>query len=682
MLHFAVVYCSLLAVASVDSPTPEERSAYAASAAKAGRDVIAHLRLASWCEIHGMQVERHKHLGIALEEAPQHPAIHGLLGQVDDKGEWRMPQAVSEDYLNDARAKATLAGYRARRDRSPDTAQAHWQLAEWCAENGLDAQAKAHLAAVIRLNPNREDAWKKLGFHKSKGQWITIERSEAEHDEAELQRKADGHWRPLLEKWRNGLARKSKRAESEAALFKLQDARAVPSIWRVFALGGPADQELAVRLLSQIDASAASRALASLAMMGLKEGVRAHAADALVKRDPREFAGVLIAAIRDPIEFEVREVEGPGKPGELYVHGKRMNRRFFYAAPPPLAKLQPTDIVGYDADGLPVANRIVGFTYMSAAGMINPLMMGSTDLSNAPQFLGNVLGPKGTALGQQMLKNQQDSINLANIMPGGGVPMPLTFPIPVGRLKLQAEQSAAISKAQLLEDVAALDRYNSDVNSVNERAKEALATALLATHGPKREDWMKWWAGLIATSTILDPNPRDRDRQVDASTAAVGKRAMLPGFAAGTKLWTLSGVQVIESLRTGDQVLTQDTETGALSYRPVLAIHHAAKQPIKAIALGNEKIEATHLERFWLAGKGWVLAGDLKAGDLTRSMNGLRRVTKVEDREPRPVYHVQIGDERGIMVGESGILAHDEQIARRVTAAFDSAAIEGLQSAR
>ena len=45
-----------------------------------------------------MQVERHKHLAIALEIAPDHPAVHGLLGQVVDKGEWRMPEAVVEDY--------------------------------------------------------------------------------------------------------------------------------------------------------------------------------------------------------------------------------------------------------------------------------------------------------------------------------------------------------------------------------------------------------------------------------------------------------------------------------------------------------------------------------------------------------------------------------------------------------
>jgi hypothetical protein len=157
---------------------------------------------------------------------------------------------------------------------------------------------------------------------------------------------------------------------------------------------------------------------------------------------------------------------------------------------------------------------------------------------------------------------------------------------------------------------------------------------------------------------------------------------MLPGFTAGTVLWTLSGVHDIESIRTGDQVLTQDTDSGALTYRAVLAIHHTTNQPIKAIALADATIEATHLERFWLAGTGWVMAGDLKPGDLARSMSGLRRVTKIADAPPRPVYHVQVGNGRGILVGRAGVLAHDEQIGRPVAVPFDSAAIESPQSVR
>ena len=105
------------------------------------------------------------------------------------------------------------------------------------------------MAAVVRLNPSREEAWKKLGYQKPKGRWTTADLAAAVAAEADHQRKADAHWRPLLEKWNGGLARKSKREEAEAALAKVHDPRAVPSIWKVFVMGGPADQERAVRLL-------------------------------------------------------------------------------------------------------------------------------------------------------------------------------------------------------------------------------------------------------------------------------------------------------------------------------------------------------------------------------------------------------------------------------------------------
>jgi hypothetical protein len=158
---------------------------------------------------------------------------------------------------------------------------------------------------------------------------------------------------------------------------------------------------------------------------------------------------------------------------------------------------------------------------------------------------------------------------------------------------------------------------------------------------------------------------------------------MLPGFAAGTQVWALSGPHAIESLRTGDRVLTQDVDTGALTIRPVLAIRRVARQqPIKTIAVGNDSITATGLERLWLAGKGWVMAGDLKPGDLIRAIGGVRSITKIEDGAARPVYHIQVGDGRGIVVGQVGVLAHDEQLGQPVASAFDSVVIDGSQPPR
>ncbi len=675
MLHFSVVCCWLFLAVPGDSPTPEELSAYQAAAAKAGENVSAHIRLASWCELHGMHLERHKHLGIALELAPDNAAVHGMLGQVFDGGEWRMPQAVVENYLSDARAKANLASYRARRERMSDTAQAHWQLAEWCEENGLKAESHAHLAAVVRLNPAREEAWKKLGYQKPKGRWTNPELASAIKIEAEHQKKADSHWRSVLEKWNSGLARKSKREEVGTAMAKVHDPRAVPSIWKVFVMGGSADQERAVRLLAQIDSPAASRALASLAVMGSSERVRSRAGDALLKRDPREFAATLIGVLRDPIEFEVREVLGPGKPGELYVKGERANRRFFYEAPPPMATMRPSDIVGFDAYGLPVANRVVGFAMEPATAALG---MGFSDVSNAPQALGKVMGPQGTALGQKMVQNQQATTTaFGGLGEGSGpwVPMPLTVPIPVGQLMVAAQQKAAVSRQQLLEDVAALDRYNADVNGVNDRATQALLAALLETHGPKRKDWIKWWTDLNEISTNTFTRPREPAKKDDPAPKAAGNRAMLPGFKAGTPVWTLAGVQPVETLRTGDQVLAHDSDTGKWSYQTVLAVRQGIRQPIKKIKFSDASIETTGVERFWVAGTGWVLAGELKPGDATRALAGLRRVTAVEDQGAALVYHVRLAQGPGLAVGEFGILAHDEQVARPVVTPFDSAAI-------
>ena len=138
-------------------------------------------------------------------------------------------------------------------------------------------------------------------------------------------------------------------------------------------------------------------------------------------------------------------------------------------------------------------------------------------MSNAPQVLGKVLGPQGAALGQKMVQNQQTAANAGNRIGGldlgQGFMMPLTVPIPVGQLMMQAQQKAAVSREQLLEDVAALDRYNEDVNGKNDRATEALRAALLETHGPKRKDWIKWWTDLIETSTNPFPRPREPEKK-------------------------------------------------------------------------------------------------------------------------------------------------------------------------
>ena len=57
--------------------------------------------------------------------------------------------------------------------RTPDAAEAQWELAEWCKQNKLTAQRKVHLQRVIALDPEHEEARRALGYQRVDGKWMT-----------------------------------------------------------------------------------------------------------------------------------------------------------------------------------------------------------------------------------------------------------------------------------------------------------------------------------------------------------------------------------------------------------------------------------------------------------------------------------------------------------------------------
>src|SRR5262249_32602581 len=72
MVHAALLCVGLLASPGPDPTLPpaatagEALKAYEAEKAKAGRDTAAQVKLALWCEAHGLQAERVKHLALAV----------------------------------------------------------------------------------------------------------------------------------------------------------------------------------------------------------------------------------------------------------------------------------------------------------------------------------------------------------------------------------------------------------------------------------------------------------------------------------------------------------------------------------------------------------------------------------------------------------------------------------------
>ena len=52
------------------SPSKPDTAAYNEARTKAGKSADAHVRLALWCEAHGMNAERIKHLALAVLYEP------------------------------------------------------------------------------------------------------------------------------------------------------------------------------------------------------------------------------------------------------------------------------------------------------------------------------------------------------------------------------------------------------------------------------------------------------------------------------------------------------------------------------------------------------------------------------------------------------------------------------------
>ena len=725
------IYAGLIAMVppldqSPSPPPADVTQAYQEARSKAGRSSEEQVKLALWCEAHGLTAERLNHLTLAILADPRNAAARGLMGLVAHDGRWSRPDAVAEKAKADAEMANRLADYNGRRDKTPDTADAQWKLALWCEENELKPEAQAHLMAVVRLDPSREAAWKRLGCRKYEGHWLNEAAIAAEKADDEAQKAADKKWKPLLAQYREALRGKdeAKREEAEKALDALTDPRATRWVCVTFASQGAWGQAMAIRLLGQIDSAPASRALALLAVFGETSEIRRSATETIKFRDRREYAGLLIGLLRDLIKYEVRPVNGPGSPGVLFVEGQQYNVQRMYS-PPPVPPNMLNALVwanGRDAFGLPT-DVFQGFTYYTHTSKTESAYLPMSQFMHYqptdPALAGMVhqaqVQMPHTAQWRAMTNfhaNATPADILFNHNPKGkyGVNIAKTqqfdtphqdqYTVPIGQMVLEYQKSAAVAQQQLTNDVASLDRQNASVKASNDLVTQALRSVSGCDLGDNREGWKAWYVNLKGYAyrpTPEQPKPtfvEDVPLAYQPQSVGISQKATNTGptvaspvayhlgstspvgpdcFAAGTLVRTFTGPRPIETLRAGDRVLTQNTSTGALGYKPVINVHHNPPSPTFEIHVAGDTIVSNAFHRFWKSGQGWVTARDLKAGDRLRLLDGVSEVTGVDEGKVQLVYNLDIAEDADFFAGRAAVLVHDNTLFDPRLVPFDAA---------
>jgi len=217
--------------------------------------------------------------------------------------------------------------YRTERRKYPETADGHYDLAQWCAKHALRDKERKHLGRAVELDPDHEPAHRALGHERVDGKWVepggasrrpgrVREPPANSADDAE----ADKLVRQIISNWtlkiraiyRSRLACSrcgpdtNRFREGRQSILAIRDPLAVPALTSVLVEGGPAVRRLLVESLSQFTEDEATMNLIVLSLTDGSATIRRLAAVELVKRDDPRVVEQFHEALRSGGETVLR----------------------------------------------------------------------------------------------------------------------------------------------------------------------------------------------------------------------------------------------------------------------------------------------------------------------------------------------------------------------------------------
>jgi hypothetical protein len=558
--------------------------------------------------------DRDELLQRAIEESPGHPAARWHSGFVKVYKRW----VHVDDIPEETGQHKFRAAYYELRDNCPATGEGQRKLAAWCGRHGLKDQERAHLTKLLDLDPDDAEARRKLGYVNRGGVWISEEEAGQDAQQENRQAKSLAQWRPKLESIRRRLDAPSQgrraefqRREAEREWERIDDPAAIPAIEAVFdTQSNQAGALRVVNKLSSMRSHEASAGLARYAVLSRWPQARQRAVDLLKNRPLHEYVPLLLASMYTPAQARA----------ELY---RAANGRLAYR-----------EVLS--REGQEYREEVV----LTSRGQASP-----------PLQVDDRRGPR-------------DPIAMQNA--------PATAP---GTAMLNAEVQVA-----------------------NTRICSVLAEATGQSLGSSPEAWWEWWnevnevflqgekplrqttlVGLPAPtvprlapppSGMANITPSLQDITLRAASSLPSNPYNVPPpsryecLVAGTPVWTDRGATAVEKVQVGDLVLSQDPQSGELTYKPVLRTTVRPPAPLVKIDLEDETITASGGHLFWIAGQGWVRARELQPGARLHGATGPQAVCAVSEAQERTTYNLIVADFHTYFAGRGRVLSHDNTVAR------------------
>jgi len=149
-----------------------------------------------------------------------------------------------------------------------------------------------------------------------------------------------------------------------------------------------------------------------------------------------------------------------------------------------------------------------------------------------------------------------------------------------------------------------------------------------------------------------------------AITGAVSG-AMNPKFCfmAGTMVLTDQGLRTIEVIKSGDNVLSTNTNTGETEFKEVVEAFTSIHQNLVDIHIGKEVITTTMEHPFFVNSVEWKEACKLSANDALRNKDGIivyiDEIKIYEVQNNAKLYNLEVEGFHTYFVGQCSLLVHN-----------------------